>query len=311
MDITAEKILIEPFPQNVILYHTSRRYPMIELRAHAKINYTLDVLGLREDGYHEIDSIVQTVVFYDTLVLGRAPEMRLTVEGFEVPTDDRNLVWQACVLLKERFGLAEGVNAAITKRIPAQAGLGGGSSDAAAALIGTARLYGFEPYENELLEMAARLGSDVPFFLTGGTARMRGRGEIIEPLPDAPKMDLVIVWPGFGVSTAQAYKRLDQVNVPSACATEKALAAISGGDAEGLGASVSNDFEAVVLAERPKLVEIKSEMQRLGAKASLLCGSGSAIFGIMSSATQAAEAAETLRRKFGYAWAVATVGRTS
>jgi 4-diphosphocytidyl-2-C-methyl-D-erythritol kinase len=284
---------------------------MIELRAYAKINLTLDVLGLRDDGYHEIDSIVQTIGLYDSLTLERAPEMRLAVDGFEAPTDERNLVWQACVLLKERYGLAGGVSASITKRIPAQAGLGGGSSDAAAALIGTAQLYGIAPDQSELVDMAARLGSDVPFFLTGGTARMRGRGEIIEPLPDAPKLDLVIVWPGFGVSTAQAYRRLDQRTDPSACATDKALVAVRTGDAEGLAASVSNDFEAVVLAERPELVEVKSEMQQLGAKSSLLCGSGSAISGIMSSATQAAEAAEALRRKFGYAWAVSTIGRTS
>lgn len=283
---------------------------MIELKAYAKINLTLDVLGQRQDGYHEIDSLVQTVNLYDTLVLERAPEMRLASSGYDAPSDERNLVWQAYVLLKERFGLEGGVSATITKRIPTQAGLGGGSSDAAAALLGTARLYGVEPTERELMAMAAELGSDVPFFLTGGTARMRGSGEIIEPLPDAPEMNLVIVWPGFGVSTAQAYRRLDERDVPSAAATEKALEAVKAGDIEGLLDSMSNDFECVVLDDYTELAEIKDLMCRLGSKSTLLCGSGSAMVGVMIDRDHAQEVANRMRKEYSDVWATRTISRS-
>jgi len=282
---------------------------MIRLRAYSKINLTLDVLGRRPDGYHEIDSLVQTTDLCDILTLERAGRMSLDVEGYEAPADERNLVWQACVIVLKRYGLPGGVAASIKKRIPPQAGLGGGSSDAAAALIGTCRLFGVEPRNEELFEMAGLLGSDVPFFLVGGTARIMGRGERVLALPDGPRLELVIVWPGFGIPTEEAYRRLDSACVRSAKATPKAMEAISSGDAEGLLASMSNDFQSVVFADHPELQQIALDLGSLGARATLLCGSGSAVFGVFGSAGEAEAARGRMMHRSDHIWAASTVGR--
>jgi len=282
----------------------------LEVRAYAKVNLTLDVLGRRADGYHEIDSLVQTVDLFDSIKLGRAAEMRLEVEGFDVPADERNLIWQACVMLRERYRLGGAVAAVVRKRIPPEAGLGGASSDAAAALTGTCRLYGVRPGERELWEMAQRLGSDVPSLLTGGTVRIRGRGEIVEPLPDIPTMAFVIVWPGFGVPTAQGYELVDRAGRQSARATAHAVRAVLASDVKGLAVCMSNDFEPVVCAKWPELAKVKRELERLGAQPALLSGSGSAMFGVACDFEHAREVADKMRVDYEHVWAVRTVKRS-
>ncbi|MHC4339573.1 MAG: 4-(cytidine 5'-diphospho)-2-C-methyl-D-erythritol kinase, partial [Planctomycetota bacterium] len=167
----------------------------LELEAPAKLNLCLEVLGRRPDGYHEIDSVFAAIDLCDTVRLERSDAIRLTVHGEAAPEDDTNLAWRAA----EALGV--GASISLEKRIPAGAGLGGGSSDAAAVLLGLDRLYGLGTGRERLLEIALGLGADVPFFLTGGTARCRGVGERVEPLPPAPGRRYLLVIPALVTST--------------------------------------------------------------------------------------------------------------
>jgi 4-diphosphocytidyl-2-C-methyl-D-erythritol kinase len=190
-----------------------RKPPRLTVRAHAKVNLDLRVLGVRADGYHELRTVFQTIEMHDTLVCGETPgPFTLKCRTPGVPLDDENLVWKAAAALWTALGRAGGVRDTlihIDKRIPVQAGLGGGSADAAAALMALGRLWGGAPI-TLLREVGATLGADVPFFLSGGTALGLGRGEEIYPLVDLPPHFVVIVRPLFGVSTAEAYAWYDE-----------------------------------------------------------------------------------------------------
>ena len=239
------------------------------LRAFAKINWTLDVLGKRPDGYHEIASVMQTLELHDVLTLSRIPAgIVLDVDGPEaegVPTDERNLIWRAATALG-----SEGVQIALEKNIPSQAGLGGGSSDAAATLTGINRLFGLGRTREQLAEIGTKLGADVPFFLYGGTARVEGIGERISPLPNAQGQNIVLVKPPVGVSTKAAYDALDaRGNRPSADTTRRWP---DGG--------LSNDFEAVIYDLYPAVAAARDALRAAGASATLLCGSGAAVLGL-------------------------------
>ena len=177
---------------------------IITLPAFAKINLGLRVLGRRADGYHEIRTVFQTVTLHDTLTFEPAPGglLELACTDPTIPTDESNLILRAASLLRERYGVSRGARTRLEKSIPAGGGLGGGSSDAAAALLALNRLWNLGAGARELSELGARVGADVPFFLTGGTALGTGTGADVEPLEDAPKMPLVIVTPGVRVATA-------------------------------------------------------------------------------------------------------------
>ena len=180
------------------------------LPAHAKINLLLRVLGRRADGYHEIRTLFQTVTLHDRLTFEPSPDDRIQLEcdAPGVPSDERNLVRRAAEALRERYAVRGGARVLLEKTIPAGGGLGGGSSDAAAALVGLSHLWGLETDARELSEIGARLGADVPFFLTGGTALGTGTGTDVAPVKDLPEHHLVVVTPGVEVSTAEAYGAL-------------------------------------------------------------------------------------------------------
>ncbi|HKS30716.1 MAG TPA: 4-(cytidine 5'-diphospho)-2-C-methyl-D-erythritol kinase, partial [Pyrinomonadaceae bacterium] len=180
------------------------------LPAYAKINWRLNVLGRRADGYHEIRTIFQTVTLHDRLTFAASDDERLflTCDDETVPSDERNLVVRAALALREKFQVREGAQLHLEKRIPVEAGLGGGSSDAAVALLGLAALWRIKTNREELSRIGARLGADVPFFFTGGTARGTGLGTEIAPLEDAPAVPLLIIKPEARVSTPEAYKAL-------------------------------------------------------------------------------------------------------
>ncbi|HEX8853657.1 MAG TPA: 4-(cytidine 5'-diphospho)-2-C-methyl-D-erythritol kinase, partial [Pyrinomonadaceae bacterium] len=182
-----------------------------QLHAYAKINLSLRVLGRREDGYHEIRTLFQTITLHDTLEFEPldAPQLEFTCDAHDIPTDESNLVLRAALALREHFGVTHGARIRLDKRIPAQGGLGGGSSDAAVALVGLAHLWRLQTNGAELASIGARLGADVPFFLRGGTALGTGLGTEIAPLDDVAQRALVVVAPGVGVSTAKAYKALN------------------------------------------------------------------------------------------------------
>lgn len=291
------------------------RHPLI-LRAYAKINLTLDVFSKRADGYHSLASVLQTISLHDTLTLTPtdAPGIALTCdapEEFAVPTDELNLAFRAVKTALEAAGRTDcGLEIHLEKRIPAQAGLGGGSSDAASALIGANRLLDLGLDAKRLHELAASLGSDVPFFLAGGAAAARGRGEILTPLPDIEPFWLVVVKPAIGVSTAWAYAQLDaEPERASHRATKRFEEALQSGDRDRLIQWQSNDFELPVFAHFPELAWLHDELRMAGAVTAHLCGSGSAIYGVAENETQAKKIAALLQSKYSHVYLTQTLTR--
>ena len=291
------------------------RYPLI-VQAYAKINLTLDVFSKRADGYHSLASVLQTISLRDTLTLTRtdAPGIVLTCdapEQFAVPTDESNLAFRAAQSVLEAAGKTDGgIALHLEKRIPAQAGMGGGSSDAAAALVGANRLLALNLDAKKRHELASALGSDVPFFLTGGTAAARGRGEILTPLPDIEPFWLVVVKPDIGVSTGWAYNQLDaEPKRASHRATKRFEEALQSGDRERLIAWQSNDFELPVFTHFPALAWLHDELRMAGALTAHLCGSGSAIYGVAANEAQAEKIAGLLRTKYANVYVAQTLSR--
>ncbi|HLJ54301.1 MAG TPA: 4-(cytidine 5'-diphospho)-2-C-methyl-D-erythritol kinase [Chthonomonadaceae bacterium] len=283
--------------------------------ARAKINLTLDVFNRRSDGYHSIASVFQAISLQDTLTLTGAAEsgIRLTCDGPHaagVPVDDTNLVVRAARALLDVAHCESGLDIHLRKEIPSQAGLGGGSSDAAAALIGAATLFGIDAGPRLLRELAIRLGSDVPFFLSGGTAVVRGRGENISPIADAPALWLVLVKPDESVSTAWAYGALDAIEErASNRATSLLEGALKSGDAARTIACQSNDFEAPVFARYPGVAWLRDQLQMAGAVAAHLCGSGSAVYGVARDRLAAERIAASLRPSYANTAVARTLSR--
>lgn len=268
----------------------------VRIPAYAKINLRLAVLGKQADGYHELRTIFQTVTLHDDLKLRAAsrPGISLTIHGDKHLASgpvEGNLAYRAVEALQKELGEHAGVHIELRKRIPAGGGLGGGSSDAAAALIGFLRLAKRKLEAPHLLEIAARLGADVPFFLLGGRAVGVSRGDEIYPLNDVPRRTVLIVVPrGVRVPTADAYRWLEApaLTNPAAASKLSKFCALSWSTPAG---GLSNDFEGPVFQRFPHLGEIKRDLLRGGAAEALLAGSGSAVFGIFPSPAKARRAA--------------------
>jgi 4-diphosphocytidyl-2-C-methyl-D-erythritol kinase len=270
----------------------------IELASYAKINLTLEVSALRSDGYHDLDSIVQSIDLADELTIVQAPPgvIEANTHAAGVPSGPENLVYRACKVFFEITGIRGGARCTIKKHIPAQAGMGGGSGNAAAAIIGLDRLYQTGMDEAPLVSLAARVGSDVPLFICSGTVRMRGRGDMVVGLPDAPAFYIVAIKPKRGISTAWAYSELDKRGgLAASGASDVAEAAIRQGDRAGLVAAMMNDFDPIVAAAFPEIAAAKAFLMDLGAGAALLCGSGSAVFGVFDTRDEADAAAARVR----------------
>ena len=271
---------------------TNTSQPLL-LNAYAKINLTLDVFSKRADGYHDIASVMQTISLSDTLRFTRtdAPGITFTCDtpdAPDVPTDATNLVVQAAQAVLDAAKeagttVAGGVAIHLVKRIPSQAGLGGGSSDAATALRGVNAVLDLKLENAQLKTLAAQLGSDVPFFLNGGTAAARGRGEKLTPLPDARGFALVIVKPDENVSTGWAYGELDAIpDRQSHRATKRMEEALRSDDHDRVIAFQSNDFELPIFQHHPKLAWLHDELMMAGCVTAHLCGSGSALYGVLA-----------------------------
>ncbi|MEN6371723.1 MAG: 4-(cytidine 5'-diphospho)-2-C-methyl-D-erythritol kinase [Armatimonadota bacterium] len=279
----------------------------IIVHCRAKINLTLDILDKRPDGYHNLKSVMQSVDVVDTLRIEKntAGSIKITASLPDLPTGPGNTVYSASELFFSAAEINSGITIFIEKRIPHQAGMGGGSSDAAGALLGLNKLFGSPLSLAELTDLAAQIGSDVPYFLYGGTAVISGRGEIVEKLPDAPKLDLVVVKPDVGVPTAWAYKQLAETDrLRSSASTDFMIDAIKRGDRAAVIGNISNDFDDIVAMEFSEIAEIKNRLLSLGAERAMLSGSGAAVFGVFDSSDEAAEAVEML--KTDYPFVVAT-----
>ena len=253
-------------------------------KAFAKLNLTLDVLGKREDGYHDLCSVMQTVSLCDEIEIDvdTGKDWCLTCDAEGIPCDDRNLAWKAAKVYCEAVNKdPKGIEIRIKKRIPSQAGMGGGSADAAAVLRALNRHFGEPMSLDQLADLGGRIGSDVPFCVVGGTCMCEGRGEFLRNLPDMPECIFVVCKPEFPVSTPALYKVIDEVEIanrPDNRAMEEALVA---GDLEKLTRNVVNVFDPVVTADHPELDEIKAVMADYGAMAGQMTGSGSATFAIV------------------------------
>jgi len=281
------------------------------VRAPAKINVTLRVVGRRSDGYHELDSIMLPVDLYDEIevtVDDRVPQaITIECDAPSVPTGSDNLAHRAAAVLLSENRINAAIAIGLRKRIPAASGLGGGSSDAAAVLTTLNRLLSASRTTSELVRLGARLGADVPFFVHGRPARVEGIGEKISPLAGWGGLPLVVARPSQGLSTAAIYRRYDAVNAGSSASLTKRVSATSIADfAAGrvlLRDLLVNDLEAVAVELCPELVSLKTLLLKVGAEGALMTGSGSAVFGIWPSRLAAEAAAEMVRGR-GY-WAVA------
>jgi 4-diphosphocytidyl-2-C-methyl-D-erythritol kinase len=295
--------------------------PQISGRAFAKVNFGLRILDQRPDGFHELRTVYQTISLADRIKLawtpGRAAKIELRCNRQELETPD-NLVIRAADALLERTGSRGTVEISLRKRIPPGAGLGGGSSDAAAALTGLSRLLKRPATPEILTEIAAGLGSDVPFFLQGGRAVGVGRGEEVYPLPEPPKQWLLLLAPGLHSSTPEAYRslakarqgRLTPLDKPRIINVFGSGIGVPGGRAaQSPAGALANDFEEIIFRRFPKLAVLKSRLIEVGARDSALSGSGSALFGLFATRQAAEDARDGLGKVEADVFVVSTVTR--
>lgn len=269
--------------------------------AFAKLNLTLDVLGKREDGYHDLQSVMQTISIRDDVEIdvGTGKPWKLLCTDESIPTDERNLAWKAarvyCDAMKKD---PDGLEIRITKRIPSGAGMGGGSADAAAVLRALNKHYGDPLSIFALAELGAEVGSDVPFCVLCGTAMVEGRGEKLRKLPDIPDCIFVVCKPDFSVSTPELYQKIDEVEIPKHPDNRAMESALLAGDLGKVAEQVYNVFDSVVTQDHLELNYIKSIFNSYGALNMQMTGSGSAVFGIMASFEHAAVVCNMLRENY-------------
>lgn len=269
--------------------------------AFAKVNLTLDVLGKRSDGYHDLQSVMQTISIRDDVEIdvGTGKPWRLLCTREDIPTDETNLAWKAakvyCDAMKRD---PDGLEIRIVKRIPSQAGLGGGSADAAAVLRALNRHFGSPLSILALAELGAQVGSDVPFCVVGGTAMVEGRGERLRKLPDMPDCVFVVCKPDFSVSTPELYQKIDTVAIPHRPDNQAMESALLAGDLGKIADNLYNVFDPVVTADNLELNYIKSICNSYGSLGQQMTGSGSAVFAILEDFEYAAVVCSMLKENY-------------
>lgn len=269
----------------------------MRLQAFAKINLGLDVLGKREDGYHEVRMIMQTIRMYDQLDMRKSvePGIHLTTNKKYIPVDENNLVWRAAKLMMDTCGIIEGVSIHLHKVIPVAAGMAGGSSDAAATLVGMNRLFHCGLSKEKLMELGVQIGADVPYCVLRGTALAEGIGEKLTVLPPMPDCWILIGKPGISVSTKYVYTTLD-LNTdtvhPDIDGMKKAL---EDGNLYGITERMGNVLQDVTIPAYPEVERIKEQMKVLGAVNAMMSGSGPTVFGIFDNEEKAQKACQKLR----------------
>lgn len=265
---------------------------MIEETARAKINLTLDILGLRADGYHEVSMIMQAIELADAVELRKISRgVRLKMDatqimgGENIPTDEKNLAWRAAVAFQKFCGKDLGVEISIAKRIPVAAGLAGGSTDAAAVLRGMNRLYETNLTDAELCKIGERIGSDVPFCIIGGTCLATGRGEVLTPLTPIKNFSVVLAKPHGEISTAWAYTTYDENPAEVHPPNKEIINQLERGDYDAAFKNFSNVLESVTVKKIPAIADYKNKFLAAGAKVALMSGSGPTVFALTDEPT--------------------------
>ena len=271
----------------------------IQLKALAKINLGLDVLRRREDGYHEVKMIMQTISLHDDLEIRRikTPEIQVKTNLYYLPTNENNLVYKAAKLLMDEFGIKEGVAIQLKKRIPVAAGMVGGSTDGAAVLWGMNQMYGLGLSRQELMERGVKLGADVPYCVQRGTALAEGIGERLSVLPSMPKCTILIAKPGISVSTKFVYENLhaNDLKPEQHPDVDRMIEAMKEKNLDLLCERMGNVLETVTIPAYPVIQEIKEHMMACGAAGAMMSGSGPTVFGIFHSPVQAKAAMKDLK----------------
>lgn len=269
-----------------------------QIKAYAKINLSLDVLGKLENGYHEVRMIMQTIGIFDELVFTRTGGgICLTSDCGELPLDEHNLIYKAIRLLQEEYGIEGGVSVCLKKNIPIAAGMAGGSTDAAAALKAVNRLFDLGLSSRELMELGMRLGADVPYCVMGGTALAEGIGEKLSALPKAPQCVLLVAKPDISVSTKYVYEHLDAACGIQHPDVDGMAEAIRQGSLMGVTERLGNVLETVTVKVCPIIDTIKRRMRELGAEGSLMSGSGPTVFGIFTEQEKARAACRAIEKE--------------
>ncbi len=269
----------------------------IKLKAYGKINLGLDVLGKRDDGYHDLDMIMQSVDLHDVITITKNDSGEITVKSntSKIPNDKSNLAYRAAKLLMEEFNIEKGVEIEIEKNIPISGGMAGGSADCAAVLKGMNKLFKLKLTEQQLMARGVRLGADVPFCIMGKTARAEGIGEVLTPIPNKLKGYLVIAKPPISVSTGFAYGQIDKVKIKNRPDTEGIIEAIKENDLNSLVKTICNVFEEVTIPEHKEIEEIKTKLKDCGALNAMMSGSGPTVFGIFEDKKKAVEAIDRIK----------------
>lgn len=271
----------------------------LQLKAYAKINLGLDVVRRREDGYHEVRMVMQTIKLYDKLTfrLLEEDEIRLKTNLGFLPVNEDNLVYKAVKLLKDTYNVKKGLEIDLYKCIPVAAGMAGGSTDCAAALVGAAKLFDLHLSKQELMELGVKLGADVPYCVLRGTALSEGIGEILTPLPSIPNCHILIAKPPISVSTKFVYENLKANELERHPDIDGMVDAIKEGSLQGITDRMENVLETVTIPAYPVIEEIKDCMKENGAINSLMSGSGPTVFGIFDTKELAEKAREIIRKK--------------
>lgn len=282
----------------------------IMINAPAKVNLTLDVKYKRQDGYHEIESVMHQVNLCDQLILEKSRKTSIASNSKLIPQDENNLAYKASRALLDKYGIKEGVRIFIEKNIPVEAGLAGGSSNAAAVLEGVNRLYALGADQNMLKKIGSHLGSDIPFCLQGGTALATGRGELLQGLNPGPCLTMVLVKPTFSLSTAEVYRGLDLDGFNERPDTRAFIEAWDDHDLKAIANNMINVMESYSIRKYPEISHLKDEMIEKGAMAAVMSGSGPTVLGLFNNGEQARKTFNSLRERYQEAFLVSSYDRS-
>lgn len=280
----------------------------MKMRAYAKVNISLDIVGKRQDGYHLLKMIMQSIDLYDEVIVEKQDkDISIECNKNYVPTDSRNLAYKAAMVFKEKYNIETGVKIKILKNIPVSAGLAGGSTDAAAVLKLMNELFEVNASNKELMELGLKLGADIPYCIQGGTALCEGIGEIITPLEPFKDKIIVLVKPSFGVSTKEVYKNFDMEKVKKHPETEALINAMAQDDLKYVAYNMRNLLENVTLKKHKILINLKEEMNKYGAINSMMSGSGPTVFAFFDDMLKAQKCFEKMKEKYSEVFLTRTI----